>query len=125
MGKRPTCGGLETETKPLWTTTREAMGKKYTIGLWPDDAVLGDEGSPYGVRMDHRNHAIPINAKIPCDGRDEYLLHELLHRVSTEFHVGLKEHQVGQVSAALYAFLRGFGLWQPFPWPDKEEETDA
>jgi len=27
---------METETQPLWVTTREAMGKHYTIGLWQE-----------------------------------------------------------------------------------------
>jgi len=100
------------------------MGKSYTIGLWPDDVTLGDEGSKYGGRMDHRKQEIPINATMPCDGRDEYLLHELVHRVSAELHIGLKEQQVGQLSASLYAFLRGFGLWREFPWPDNEHPQE-
>jgi len=112
---------METETQPLWVTTREAMGKHYTIGLWPDDVTLGKEGSVYGGRMDHRNQLIPVNAKQPCDGRDEIVLHEVIHRVSAEFSLGLKEPQVDALSTGIYAFLRGFGLWQEFPWPDREE----
>lgn len=115
---------MDTETQPLWTTTREALGKSYTIGLWPDDATLGREGSVYGGRMDHRKQQIPINATIPCDGRDEVVLHEIIHRVSAEFDLGLKESQVNALSSGIYGFLRGFGLWQEFLWPDRQESKE-
>ena len=113
---------METETQPLWTTTREAMGKTYTIGLWPDDTALGKEGSAYSARIDHRHQRIHVNATIPLDGRDEGLLHEIIHRAAAEVLPDeLEEKLVGPLSTGLFAFLRGFGLWREFPWPDREE----
>ena len=113
---------MDVETKPLWTTEREAMGKRYSIGLWPDDVALGKEGSTYAARMVHRSQTMAVNAVVPFDGRDEGLLHEIIHRVAAEvLDDGLEEKVVGPLSAGLFAFLRGFGLWRDFPWPDREE----
>ena len=115
---------METETKPLWTTTRQAMGKTWTIELWPDDGGLGSENLPRREALGKNYHDgqwVRVAAGRPLDGRDGTLLHELVHLASKTAYVRLKESEVVAFSNDLYAFLRGFGLWQPFPWPDKGE----
>ena len=112
---------METETKPLWTTTREAMGKTWRVELWPNDNGLGEtQGSAYMGKERHIDQRILVNAKAPPDGRDETLLHEILHVAVDGQAAKFNEDEVLRLSGVLYAFLRGFGLWQEFPWPDKE-----
>jgi len=111
---------METETKPLWTTTREAMGKTWTIGLCPDDVALHKKGGNFGKAY-FAAQEININVRLPIDTRDQTLLHEILHMVSDELDLDLSEPGVLAAGAFLYAFLRGFGLWNGFPWPDKEK----
>jgi len=115
---------LDVETKPVWTTEREAMGKTYEIGLWADDVGLTKgQGSDFAGTMNHRKHRIAVNANSPPSAREETLLHEIIHRVSAELlATELKEGQVRTLSNGIFAFLRGFGLWQDFPWPDRQKE---
>jgi len=115
---------METETQPLWTTTREAMGKTWSIELWPDDAALGaEDGKSESLgRSWFSDQWIRIAAKRPLDGRDETLLHEVLHLVAKCSGISIKEVDITALSTGVYAFLRGFGLWQEFPWPDREEK---
>jgi hypothetical protein len=61
---------------------------------------------------------------MPQDERGETLLHELLHCANEQTRLQLKEDVISRLSPILYAFLRGFGLWHEFPWPDREE-SDA
>lgn len=110
---------METETKPIWVTTREAMGKTWTVELWPDDSGLTKGGSSYGHQRNSGQY-LRINANLKLDSRDETLFHELIHTVAADFNLTLNEDTVARLSMALYAFLRGFGLWNEFPWPDKE-----
>lgn len=114
---------MDVETHPLWTTTREAMGKRYTIGLWPNDSALSEStrSSERIGAMDHVHQTIHLNPVQPPDGRDETLLHEILHRVDNQLlNDKLSEETIDTLSAGLFAFLRGFGLWRDFPWPDRE-----
>ena len=111
---------MDTETKPLWTTTREAMGKTWTIELWPDDAMT-DDGSRAFALSAYGEQELRINAKRPHDGRDHSLLHEVLHFVNKDAAQDWDEATVERLAASLYTFLRGFGVWQPFPWPDKDD----
>jgi len=110
---------MDTETKPLWTTTREAMGKTYAIQLWPNDAGLS-EGSDLGHSWASQQW-IRANAHTPAERRDQTILHEIVHMVDAELKTGLDEKDVCRLAAGIYAYLRGFGLWQPFPWPDKDD----
>lgn len=113
---------MDTETKPLWTTTREAMGKTYTIRLYPNNAALEDGNAACdGAQVAHSKQQITINAYAHVDSRDEALLHEVLHIACRHSSQLLEEAEVNRLSGILYAILRGFGLWQPFPWPDKDE----
>ena len=114
---------MDTETQPLWTTTREAMGKTWRVELWPDDAALGaNEGKSEALgRSWYTDQWIRVAASRPLDGRDETLLHEVLHLVAKCTAISIKEADVSALATGLYAFLRGFGLWQEFPWPDREE----
>lgn len=113
---------MDTETKPLWATTREAMGKRYGISLYPNNAALEDANFTCDLgQVSYGRQRIRINALMPFDGRDEALLHEVLHLVARQSSVKLEEGDVLVFSNLLYAFLRGFGLWQDFPWPDKDE----
>lgn len=110
---------MDTETKPLWVTTREAMGKTWSVELWPDDAAMTRGGSELGF-VRHSRQVIRVNAGMPCDSRDETTLHEMLHASADLGEVRIKEQDIGTISSILFAFLRGFGLWNEFPWPDKE-----
>lgn len=118
---------METETKPLWTTTREAMGKTWRVELWPDDVGIGS-GAGSRTKSCHLGRAwftdqwLRIAASRPLDGRDSTLLHELIHLVELSCGLDFKESEVVALAENLYAFLRGFGIWQPFPWPDQEKE---
>lgn len=115
---------MQTDTQPQWTTTREALGKTWTVGLCTDDTALGKSGSPLG-----KSHAtaqeININVNMPTDTRDETLLHELLHLACYDVLEPLRENTVGRIGGILYAYLRGFGVWQPFPWPDCPEVREV
>jgi len=114
---------METETKPLWVTTREAMGKTWTVALYPNNGALEDPT----FTCDHgrfwaSEQCINVNAKLLPEGRDQALLHELLHLADLFSRTKIQEEEVSRLSQALYAFLRGFGLWNEFPWPDRENE---
>ena len=111
---------MDTETKPLWTTTREAVGKTWTLRLCADDTALNKDGSKIG-KAHYTRQEICINANMPMQGRDETLLHELLHCSVLLTGSELSERDVESLSSVLYAYLRGFGLWQPVPWPDKDD----
>lgn len=117
---------MDTETKPLWVTTREAMGKTWGIELWPDDIGIGDGDAPQ-TKSHHFGRScfgdqwMRIAASRPFEGRDSTLLHETIWLAAYYSGLELKESQVTTLAENLYAFLRGFGLWQEFPWPDKEE----
>ena len=115
---------MDTETKPLWTTTREAMGKTWTIELWPDDAGLADgkDKSECMGKSWYRKQWIRIAAERPLDGRDGTVLHEIFHLAALCGAVNIKEPEVVVLADNLFAFLRGFGLWRDFPWPDREKE---
>lgn len=113
---------MDTETKPLWETTREAMGKRWTVALYPNNTALEDGNFTCDLgQVSHSQQRIVINAKPLMDSRDEALLHELVHVGVRLSSLGMEEKDLATLSQFLYAFLRGFGLWQPFPWPDKEE----
>ena len=112
---------LDTETKPLWTATREAMGKTWTVELWPDDATMSKEGGSELGFVRHSRQVIRLNAAMPSDSRDETALHEILHACANLGQVKMREQDVEVISNILYAFLRGFGLWNEFPWPDREQ----
>ena len=113
---------MDTETKPLWTTKREAMGKTYTISLYPNNAALEDGNCACdGAQVRHRKQQITINAYAHVNSRDEALLHELLHVASQHSSLVMEEIEVNRLSGVLYAILRGFGLWHEFPWPDRDE----
>ena len=114
------------ETKPVWIGTRYAVGKKWTIELWPNDDGLGLSAgtaskSSYLGRSSFSDQWVRVSGSRPFDGRDSTLLHELIHLVSDTVELGLKEHQISVLAETLFAFLRGFGLWTDFPWPDREE----
>jgi len=113
---------METETKALWVTTREAMGKTWRIELWPDDVALGrNEGKSEALgRSWYSDQWIKVAANRPLDGRDQTLLHEVLHLVAANTSTRVSESDITAFANGLYAFLRGFGLWQEFPWPDKD-----
>ena len=116
---------METETKPVWTTTREAMGKVWTIGLYPNDVVLGGSdgsGSALQASVTIRDQLIAIKSGMGFNHRDETLLHELIETCLVEMEIPYKHPDVDRLSFALFAFLRGFGLWHDFPWPDRTEE---
>jgi len=110
---------METETKPLWTTTREAMGKTFAIELWPSDAGLSGS-SDLGHSWSSQQW-IRINAHSPAERRDQTILHEIVHTVNHELKTDLEEKDVCRLAAGVYAFLRGFGLWNEFPWPDVDK----
>lgn len=116
---------METETQPLWVTTREAMGKTWRVELWPDDAALGaEDGKSEALgRSWYTDQWIRIAAKRPLDGREETLLHEILHLAAKCGGISIKEAEVHCLANTIYAFLRGFGLWNEFPWPDREEKN--
>jgi len=113
---------MDVETKPLWTTTREAMGKTWTVRLAADDTMLDvKNGSHTEGQTQLLKQIITINGGIPCQERDDTLLHELLHCANHQTNLGLREDTVTRIALALYPFLRGFGLWRDFPWPDRDE----
>jgi len=110
---------MDTETKPLWATTREAMGRVWTIGLYADDLHMRGNETSAG-RVWHMKQNIAINAASPCDGRDESLLHEIVHVADDSLGLALDERATTEIASVLYALLRGFGLWKEFPWPDSK-----
>jgi len=114
---------MDTETKTLWETTREAMGRTWKIELWPDDAQLaGDSGHSEALGKSwYTEQWIKIAAKRPVDGRDETLLHEVIHLAAKCAGVTMRENDVFALTNSLFAFLRGFGLWRDFLWPDREK----
>lgn len=111
---------MDTETKPLWTTTREAMGKTYEIELWADDGMTADGSRLYG-NSNYTEQRVRVNTCRRCDGRYLTLLHELFHLVASETGDTVEEEFVERFTSILYSYLRGFGLWQEFPWPDKDD----
>jgi len=114
---------MDTETKPLWTTTREAMGKTWTIELHSDDFTLKGASEFDAGRVWHSRQKIAVNGASPNDGRDESLMHEIMHLVMAHLGRESTEEEVTQLASSAFAYLRGFGLWQPFPWPDKKESA--
>ena len=115
---------MDTQTKPSWETTREAMGKTWRVELWPDDAALGDSSKGKSECLGkswYSDQWVRIAANRPLDGRDGTLLHELIHLAARTAGVEIKEAEVIALNDCLFAFLRGFGLWRDFPWPDREE----
>jgi hypothetical protein len=117
---------MDIETQPLWTTTREAMGKTWRIELWPDDGGLGSMDFPKSETLGKSfidNQWVRVGASRPMDGRDATLLHELIHLASKTSQTEMKEAQVTAFGHSLYAFLRGFDLWRAFPWPDRDTNT--
>ena len=118
---------MDTETKPLWTMKRDAMGKTWTVGLWPDDTALGQQPSGvYGSSLSGHvilgRQIIAISASDVPERQDETLLHELIETSFVETGTPYEEAVVSRLSFVLFAFLRGFGLWNDFPWPDREEK---
>lgn len=116
---------MDTETKPIWTTEREAMGKTWTVGLWPTDTALSQTGDGrFESNLEgHTNlgkQIVHILATAHPDRRDESLLHELMETCFVETGTPFEERTIQTVSLTLFAFLRGFGLWREFPWPDRE-----
>jgi hypothetical protein len=115
---------VDTETRPLWTTEREAMGKTWLLRLAADDVMLDvKNGSHTEGQTQLLNQIVTINAGIPLQERDEVLLHELLHCANHQTNLGLKEDTIVRLSLSLFPYLRGFGLWRDFPWPDREEAS--
>ena len=117
---------MDTETKALWETTREAMGKTWRIGLYPNDTALGQTGDGvYGSALSAHtsigDQTIAILGSDIPQRRDEALLHELLETCFVETDTPCEHGAVSRISFVLFAFLRGFGLWRDFPWPDREE----
>jgi hypothetical protein len=112
---------MEALTKPLCEIKREAMGKTWTIEVWPDDAMTEDGGRAYAT-SNYGEQVVRMNANRPPDGRDGSLLHEIVHFVNKDAAQDWDEATVERISGILYGFLRGFGLWQPFPWPDKDDK---
>lgn len=117
---------MDTETKPLWSITREAMGKTWTIGIWPTDKALGQtaDGHFESALSGHTSvgaQTFYILATDMPDRRDETLLHELIETAFVETNTPYEEAVVSRISFVLFAFLRGFGLWRDFPWGDREE----
>jgi hypothetical protein len=113
------------DLQPLFSVKRQALGKTWTVELWPSDTGLGlatgtASRSPYLGRASFVEQWIKIVALRPFDGRDSTLLHEIIHLASDTSEANLKEGQVTVLAEALYAFLRGFGLWNAFPWADQE-----
>ena len=115
---------METETKPLWTTTRQAMGKTWTIALYPNDAALGENGSgsPHVATTRIREQKLALKASLIMDAREETLLHELIETCFVELGMKYEHDDINRLSFGLFGFLRGFGLWQEFPWPDREQK---
>lgn len=112
---------MDTETKPLWETKRDAMGKTYTVSLYPNNAALEDGNCACdGAQVRHMKQQITINSYAHVDSRDEALLHELLHVACRHCSIVQEEAEINRLSGILYAILRGFGLWQDFPWPDRK-----
>ena len=111
---------MDKETQPLWATEREAMGKTWNVQLCPDDLNLTKRGGNLG-HVRYTQQEISINANMPLETRDQILLHEILHAASYMVANELSEAVNDRVAAALFAFLRGFGLWRDFPWPDRQE----
>jgi hypothetical protein len=73
------------------------------------------------AQIRYAQQKIAVNAIMPFDGRDASLLHELVHLANRYSESGLGEKTVQRLGEVLYAFLRGFGVWHEFPWPDREE----
>jgi len=108
----------------LWTTTREALGKTWTVGLWPNDVALGSTdglGSGLTGSTHIRDQVIAVKAAGPPDQKDETLLHELLETSFVKMDIPYEEATINRLTSTLFAFLRGFGLWHEFPWPDRQE----
>lgn len=117
---------MDSETKPLWSTTRDALGKTWLIGIWPDDTALSQQGSGvYGSGLSGHvsigKQVIALSAADVPERRDETLLHELMETCFAETDTPYEEAVVSRISFVLFAFLRGFGLWREFPWGDREE----
>lgn len=114
---------METEMKPLWATIREAMGKTWSVELLPDSGPFHEDRPlrDMGASFSNKDY-VRINAALSPQNRDLTLLHELLHLSADVPRTHIKEDTVEALASALYAFLRGFGLWREFPWPDKEEK---
>uniref|UniRef100_A0A6H1ZLA0 Peptidase n=1 Tax=viral metagenome TaxID=1070528 RepID=A0A6H1ZLA0_9ZZZZ len=111
---------IQKEVQALWETKFVALGKEYTLALYPNDTALSpDKGSDLGVHWKYNNE-IGINAGIPFTSRDETLLHEILHVLDDDFKLNLGHNTIYRLSSSLYGFLKGLNLWQDFPWPDKE-----
>ena len=114
---------MDVETKPLWTTTREAMGHTWSVNLYPNDVVLGSAGalgSESAGSVLLRNQHIAILAAGTPAYKDETLLHELLEMAVVKAEISMDHRDIERLSGLLFAFLRGFGLWCDFPWPDRE-----
>jgi len=112
---------MDIETKPLWTTTREAMGRIWSLELWPE-SDMNAEGTDLGSARSSRLR-IRVNAAVPMDTRETILLHEIIEMVDADLDLKLEHATVDRLEKGIFAFLRGFGLWQDFPWPDREEPS--
>jgi hypothetical protein len=99
------------------------MGRKFTIALYPNNTALEDGNLTCDLgQIRHARQRISLNAILPTDGLDATLLHELVHLTSRYSAAKMEEDDVQRFTEVLYAFLRGFGLWCEFPWPDKDEK---
>lgn len=116
---------MSTKTEPVWMTTREAMGKTWSVELWPDDVALGrEDGKSEALgRSWYTDQWIKVAANRPIEGRDCTLLHETIHLALKTAGINMKESEVAAFADNLFAFLRGFGLWCDFPWPDREPDA--
>jgi hypothetical protein len=115
---------VDTETRPLWTTEREAMGKTWTVELWAENYGMAKEGSDLGYSRDSEQ-VMRVNARMVQNTRDSILLHEMIEMVDTQQALKLEHDTIDRLQAGLFAFLRGFGLWRDFPWPDRSEVEDS
>ena len=118
-------GITDVETTPLWTTTREAMGKTWTIAGYPNDIALGDTdglGSKLSASAHIRDQHIAIKLAGADGNRQQSLFHEILEISSIIGECSIEHPDLERLTGILFAFLSGFGLRRDFPWPDREEQ---
>ncbi len=114
---------MDVETRPLWTTEREAMGKTWIIAGYPNDVALGDTdgmGSKLTASTHIRNQLIAVKIAGADGSRQQSLLHELIEMSAIAGGCDIEHPDIERLTSLLFAFLRGFGLWRDFPWPDRE-----
>jgi hypothetical protein len=106
----------------------QVLGKDYRVFEKSREDLGKIAGIPYriiGCYRDYSQHLFVAN-DLPADTALETLLHELIHAVSCEAGLGLRENQVRQLAIGLYSSLkRNPETWKLMWKREKDDDLEG